>query len=387
MENSKSAHQPFSLSPIKIGRAVISPALILAPMSGVTNIGFRRLIRELNPGSVGMTVTEFISVEGLTRLNRQSLKMMEYAPEERPISIQIFGYDLERMTAAAKMVEDSGADIVDINSGCPVPKVVKRGGGCELMRQPAHLARVLESIRKAVSIPVTVKIRAGWDDTNRNAIEVARILRDSGIDMLAVHGRTRTEMYRGQADWNLVGEVARTLSCGPRPIPVVGSGDVICGGTAAERLNSGVAGLMIGRAAISNPWVFSEIAASLAGRPFERPADIETPRVIRRYIALLRESLPDKAVLGRVKQFASQVTRRVPGAQETRKALCTAANVGAALELLLSWEDELAATSDQSRRSRGNFTHHLGALAGPAAADAVYEQPAAGTDQAGPSAG
>jgi len=315
----------------------IAPGLILAPMSGVTNSCFRRLIKRNNPGAVGLVVTEFISIEALTRNSAQSLRMMQFQPEERPLGVQIFGYDVERMVEAAKMAQDAGADLVDINSGCPVPKVVKRGGGCELMRQPSHMAKILTSVRKVLQIPLTLKIRAGWDSNTRNALEIARIAEESGVEMLAVHGRTRTEMYRGLADWNLVADVVNAVK-----IPVVGSGDVVNTETALERLRSGVQGLMIGRAALSNPWIFSELQAELSGQRFIRPSDVATIDIIEEYLTLLTAELPEKAVMGRMKQFVSQVTRRVQGAAPVRKELCLCNNLAAARDILSRWRADLS---------------------------------------------
>jgi nifR3 family TIM-barrel protein len=248
--------------------------------------------------------------------------MLAYHEEERPISIQVFGYDIERMVESAKRVQDLGAEIIDINCGCPAPKVVKRGGGCELMRQPEHLGRMLSAVREAVSIPLTLKIRSGWDDENRNAMQIALMAQECGVDMLAVHGRTRTALYRGEADWSIVREIADALK-----IPVVGSGDVVDVESARAALQGGVAALMIGRGAMSNPWVCSEIQAGLEGRSYDRPSDLETVRVLKSYMELLREQMHDRAVIGRMKQFASQVTRRVSGSTEARRSLCLSKSV------------------------------------------------------------
>src|SRR3989338_8805388 len=155
--------------------------LVLSPMSGVTCRAYRRLIKELNPDAVGLVVTEFVWVEALTRRVERTLQMIRFGASERPMAIQIFGYDVERMRDGALMAQDFGADIVDVNCGCPAPKVVKKGGGCELMRQPLHLARILKSVRRAVSVPLTVKIRSGWDETSKNAIEIARIAEREGV--------------------------------------------------------------------------------------------------------------------------------------------------------------------------------------------------------------
>lgn len=301
-------------------------------MSGVTNSAFRRLVRGLNPQAVGLLVSEFISVEGLTRGNGQSLRMMAYREEERPISIQIFGHEVTRMADAARMVEQAGADIVDINCGCPVPKVVKKGGGCELMRQPEHLAEILRAVRSAVTIPVTVKIRAGWDLRSRNAVDIARLAEDCGVDMIAVHGRTRQEQYRGSADWSVVSDVVRSVG-----IPVVGSGDVVDAAGVIRSFESGCAGIMIGRGALANPWIFSDITGDLAGRarPIRTPSEVLT--MLRSYGDILLEELSEKAALGRLKQVSSQATRLIRGSASLRRELCCSSSFAEFSLRLDSW--------------------------------------------------
>jgi tRNA-dihydrouridine synthase B len=280
----------------------ITPGLVLSPMSGVTTRPFRRLIKRLNPGAVGLVVSEFVSVEGMTRGSRKTMDMMRFAEEERPYCVQIFGYDIDRMRDAALMVQDLGVDIVDINCGCPAPKVVKRGGGCELMRQASHLAAIVREVRKALSIPLTMKIRAGWDESSKNAVEIARMAESEGIEALAVHGRTRAQLYRGQADWDLVAEVSAAVK-----VPVCGSGDVVDRDSADARLREGVAGLFIGRASMSNPFVFTEI---VTGESCGLRSDqVKMLEVLTEYIKLLREDFPETACPGKVKQLASQMCR------------------------------------------------------------------------------
>lgn len=325
-----------SLQEFRIAGVNVSPNLILAPMSGVTNSCFRRLIKEINPGAVGLVVTEFISIEGMTRKNEQSLRMMRYRESERPVSIQIFGYDIERMVEAAKMVEQAGADIVDINSGCPVPKVVKRGGGCELMRQPEHLGKLLAAVRAAVSIPLTLKIRAGWDNNNRNAVQIARIAEDAGVQMLAVHGRSRQDMYRGEADWQVVKAVTEAVR-----IPVVGSGDVVSAESAGRSLGVGVSGLMIGRAVLTNPWIFSEVRSGLENTPYMAPPPVATAEVLSLFRDMLLDEMPAKAALGRLKQLCSQVTRRVRGAAEVRRNLCCSSDLDQFSAVLERFREDL----------------------------------------------
>jgi nifR3 family TIM-barrel protein len=275
----------------------IYPNLVLAPMSGVTNPSFRKLISILNPQSVGLFVSEFISIEGLTRNNARSVGMMRTSVVGVPYAVQIFGYDINRMVDAALMVQDQGVDIVDINCGCPVPKVVKRGGGCQLMREPLHLATILNRVKKAISIPLTLKIRAGWDDSSRNALEIAKIAQDNGVSMLAVHGRTRTEGYRGTSDWDLVAEVARSVS-----IPVVGSGDVVDEASAQAGFDAGVSALMIGRRALSNPWIFKDLCRCFEKENFRPEVESETAivEVLKTYRDLLLQDMPERAVTGRL---------------------------------------------------------------------------------------
>ena len=289
----------------KIGKICIDPGLVLSPMSGVTTRPFRRLIKELNPHSVGLLVSEFVSVEGMTRGSKRTLEMMRFSEEERPYCVQIFGYDIDRMRDAAMMVQDLGADIVDINCGCPAPKVVKKGGGCELMRQPEHLRKIIREVRSNVSIPLTIKIRSGWDDSSRNAVAIADMAEQEGVAAIAIHGRTRAQLYRGDADWDVVEYIADRIS-----IPVLGSGDVVDAASARERLRGKVAGLFIGRASIFNPMVFSEIVGDkqcTLRHDHRRMLDI-----LFRYVELLQEDFLDRSCAGKLKQLVSQMCRGAP---------------------------------------------------------------------------
>ncbi|MBX7144730.1 MAG: tRNA-dihydrouridine synthase family protein [Oligoflexia bacterium] len=301
----------------------IAPALVLAPMSGVTCSPFRRLIKELNPGHVGLVVSEFISVEGLTRQSQRSRDMMRFHENERPYGVQIFGYDVDRMRDAALMVQDCGADLVDINCGCPAPKVVKRGGGCELMRQPEHLQKIIAAVRKAVSIPLTLKMRSGWCEESQNALEIARMCEQEGVEALAIHGRTRAQLYRGLADWSVVERIAEQVS-----IPVLGSGDVCDRASAETRLRGKIAGLFIGRAAMENPFVFSVVRGQAV--PDLRRSPALVLNVLWRYIELLREEFPDRAVVGRFKQLVTQMCR----GYDWRKDICRASTLAEQLDII-----------------------------------------------------
>src|SRR5918911_287320 len=199
----------MEIKPFKIRDVLIRPPLILSPMAGVTDISFRRLLKRR--GGIGLTVSEFISVEGLTRHNPKSKRQMRFFEEERPFAVQIFGGQAERMAMAAEMAEEVGADILDINCGCPAPKVVKHGGGSGLLKDLPRLETILREIKKAITIPLTIKIRAGFYDSNRNAVEVARLAEACGVEHVALHGRTKEQCYKGLADWDLVRQLKEAV--------------------------------------------------------------------------------------------------------------------------------------------------------------------------------
>jgi tRNA-dihydrouridine synthase B len=249
-------------------------------MAGMTDTAFRRLVKR--HGGCGLVVTEMVSSEGLIRGIDRTLEYAEYTEEERPISIQIFGGDPEKMAAAARIVEDMGADIVDVNMGCPVPKIAKHNAGCSLMREPVHAASVIRSMARAVKIPVTVKMRAGWNDAERNAPTLARMVEDAGAAAIAVHGRTAAQSYSGSADWTLVAGIAETLS-----IPVLGSGDCVEPHQIIDRLNVGVDGVLVGRGVLRNPWILAQAADIAAGRPPREVTLAARGRFLLEYIELL----------------------------------------------------------------------------------------------------
>src|SRR5437588_6725795 len=217
------------MKPFKIRDVEISPPLVLSPMAGVTDVPFRALLKRR--GGVGLTVSEFISVEGLTRNNPKSKRQMRFFDYERPFAVQIFGGQPERMRMAAEMAEEVGADILDVNCGCPAPKVVKHGGGSGLLRNLPRLETILKEIKKAIRIPLTIKIRAGYSESTINAIETAKLAEACGVEHIALHGRTKEQGYRGMANWDLVRELKKTVS-----VRVSGSGDLTTTQQAPERL-------------------------------------------------------------------------------------------------------------------------------------------------------
>ena len=246
---------------MNIGRIPIADPVALAPMAGMTDTAFRRLVKR--KGGCGLVVTEMVSSEGLVRGIDRTLEYAEYTEEERPVSIQIFGGDPAVMAAAAEIVEGMGADIVDVNMGCPVPKIARHNAGCSLMREPTHAAAVIDAMVRAVRIPVTVKMRAGWNDREINAPTLARMVEDVGAAAVAVHGRTAAQSYSGESDWSLIARVASALR-----IPVFGSGDCVHADQVVARLReTGAAGVLVGRGALRNPWIFAEASSRLCGAP------------------------------------------------------------------------------------------------------------------------
>ena len=249
-------------------------------MAGMTDTAFRRLVKR--QGGCGLVVSEMVSSEGLVRGIDRTLEYAEYTEEERPVSIQIFGGDPERMAEAACVVEGMGADIVDVNMGCPVPKIAKHHAGCSLMREPRHAAAIIEAMARAVRIPVTVKMRKGWDETDLTAPEVARRVQDAGAAAIAIHGRTAKQSYSGQADWDFVSAVAEAVQ-----IPVFGSGDCLEPEQVVARLQSGVSGVFVGRGVLRNPWILAQARDLLAGKTPRVVTSYERGRFLLDYIELL----------------------------------------------------------------------------------------------------
>src|SRR3954470_15171600 len=266
---------------VKIGNVTLPSPFVVAPMAGMTDTAFRRLVKR--HGGCGLVVTEMVSSEGLVRGIDRTLEYAEYTEEERPVSIQIFGGDPAKMADAAQIVEGMGADIVDVNMGCPVPKIAKHNAGCSLMREPEHAQSVVAAMAKAVKIPVTVKMRAGWNDQEINAPELARRMQDAGAAAIAVHGRTAAQSYSGSSDWDLINRVAASLS-----IPVFGSGDCIEASQLVHKLRDGsVAGVLVGRGALRNPWIFEQAAAIARGEPARDITMAERGQFLLDYVDLL----------------------------------------------------------------------------------------------------
>ena len=265
---------------LRIGQQVLSSPFVVAPMAGMTDTAFRRLVKR--HGGCGLVVTEMVSSEGLVRGIDRTLEYAEYTEEERPVSIQIFGGDPAKMADAAQVVEGLGANIVDVNMGCPVPKIAKHNAGCSLMREPAHAAAVIAAMTRKVKIPVTVKMRAGWNEDSINAPDLARMVEDAGASAVAVHGRTAAQSYSGHSDWGLIDRVAESVG-----IPVFGSGDCLEPEDIIARMATGVSGVLVGRGVLRNPWILAQAADLAAGRPAREVTLEDRGQFLLEYMDLL----------------------------------------------------------------------------------------------------
>ncbi len=254
-------HSPTPALPgFKLGKFTINPPIALAPMAGITDLPFRRICRRFG---IGLTVTEMIASRAVEQGRERTERMAELDKNESPVSIQIAGSDSKFVVDAALWAVDHGADFVDINMGCPVKKVCKQVAGSAMLRDEALVARVIDAVVKAVDIPVTLKIRTGWDDTSKNVENIAKIAEDNGIQMLTVHGRTRAQMFNGKASWEDIGCAKSVVS-----IPVIGNGDIIDGPSALEMIRqSNCDGVMVGRAVQGNPWMLAQVHAAIMGLP------------------------------------------------------------------------------------------------------------------------
>jgi tRNA-dihydrouridine synthase B len=338
-------------STLTIGGARVAPATVLAPMAGVTDTVFRRFIRNASVFSgqsdgdalrlveapisneqsgCGLIMTEFTSADGLSRMRESKRKRyLAYDEDEHPISAQLFGSDPATLSEAAKIVEDAGFDMVDLNLGCPAKRVVSCNGGSGLLRDLPHIATIFERVRSAVSIPFTVKFRMGWNDQSIVCVPLARLAQESGLNAVALHARTREQGYSGQARWEYIAAVKDAVR-----IPVIGNGDIRSPEDACAMVaETGCDGVMIGRAAPANPWIFRQIAQYTACGAYDQPDSHDRYRMIRDYFRmLLEETEESNAAIGKMKQFASWFTHGVPGGATLRKTIYEAKKTQAVMD-------------------------------------------------------
>tara|TARA_Y100001936_G_scaffold49783_1_gene48350 strand:+ start:2897 stop:3877 length:981 start_codon:yes stop_codon:yes gene_type:complete len=280
---------------MKIGNIKVEGLARLAPMAGISNAPFRTIAKECGSG---LTTSEEIDANGLIKRSKKTLDdIAKYYPEERPIALQILGSDKESLVIGSKMLQDSGADIIDLNMGCPVPKITKTGRGSAMMKDLKNTSKILSAMRKVIKVPFTIKIRSGWDEKNLNAVEVAKIAEDIGIDAITVHPRTRAQRFTGKSNWDVISEVVSSVA-----IPVTGNGDV-SSISEAERMKkyTGCESVMIGRGAIGKPWIFDENYENLS---YEEKYEYKT-KIINRHIRLIKNHFSEHIALLQMQRHLS----------------------------------------------------------------------------------
>ncbi len=299
---------------------------ILAPMAGITDNAFRNFASEM---SSSVVVSELVSASGLHYGSQQTLKLMKFEEMQRPVGIQLFGETPEIIAKGAKFVQEQGADFVDLNFGCPVNKVVKKGAGSAVLKDMVQLRDILRSVVAAIDIPLTIKIRTGWTFESRNAVEVCQVAHDEGVAWVAIHGRDRKQAYTGQADWDYIAEVKAKSK-----LPIIGNGDVLSAVGANKRLlETGVDGVMIGRGALKNPYIFQESLALYKGLSFD-PEDRDYMKAFQRLRYYLERDCDERILKIQVRKFASWFSAGYPGSAKFRKSLFQTQTVDEAMDLV-----------------------------------------------------
>ena len=302
------------MAKLKIGELELGEGLILAPMAGITDLSFRRIIKTFG---ADLVTSEMVSAEGLVRNRLSTRFLINSHPEEKPLAIQLFGSDPAVISEAACIVADEGADIIDLNMGCPVPKVLRQGAGAQLLRQPKKIKEIVEAVRRVVSIPLTVKTRSGWSKSQINILEVARAAEDGGADAITIHPRTAKQGFSGKADWYLISQVKQAVT-----IPVIGNGDVTRPEQVSEMKQlTGCNGVMIGRGAMGNPWLFKQAKELALGETVSIPSVRERLEIMGRHLDLYKESLAGRQNLSGIRSRLMWYSKGLRGSARLRAAL------------------------------------------------------------------
>jgi len=323
------------IAPVHIGPVRVDPPLWLAPMAGVTDRDFRLIVRRI--GGVGVVTMEFISSKAIVSGNKKTRELMYFSPEERPLSIQIYGSDAAAMREAALVVEELGADVCDINMGCPANKVLKGCAGAALMGDLKLAEQIIRTVRDAITIPLTVKFRLGLDDGRRNYLDLGRVCEANGVQAVAMHARTARQMFTGEADWSHLARLKETLS-----IPVIGNGDVRTPDDAVRLLAAtGCDGVMVGRGATINPWLFRQIAARISGGGFTEPTVADRRDLILGHFRLVAEREPSRYAMHKLRKFTGWYTHGLPNGRRLRQEINQLPDVESFLAAVESFFEEI----------------------------------------------
>ncbi|MBI4925950.1 MAG: tRNA dihydrouridine synthase DusB [Bdellovibrio sp.] len=301
---------------IKLGPIQLEHPFILAPMAGITNSPFRRLMRKLGSSLV---VSELVSANALEYSGKKNLELLKFHEEERPIGIQVFGERVDLLCKACQKVEQLGADFVDLNVGCPVPKIVKKGAGAALCKNAETFEKILREIVKSVNIPVSIKMRTGWDEQNRNALDCIKAAAEAGVQWVAIHGRTKAQGYSGLADWDFIGEIKAKS-----PLPIIGNGDLVTAEIALKKYNSyGVDAVMIGRGALRNPFIFKQAYELWKNKVFFAPTVQDYVSLMQNLRILLSENCSAFMAVIYARKFLAWFSSGFRGCHEFRKKVFT----------------------------------------------------------------
>ena len=321
----------------KIGNVEIKNQVVLAPMAGISNTAYRQIIKEMG---AGLIFAEMVSDKALVYGSEKTFDLLKMSDMERPIAQQIFGSDVDSFVKAAKLVEDKmHPDIIDINMGCPVPKVaIKSQAGSALLKNPDKIKEIVSAVVKAVSVPVTVKIRSGWDANSVNAVEVAKVIEEAGASAITVHGRTRAQGYSGNADWNIIKQVKEMVS-----IPVIGNGDITSAEKAKEMLDfTGCDAVMIGRGVLGNPWLIKECVSYLdSGIIPPKPSAREKIEMLKRHYQLLVDSTSEKQAILEIRTHALWYIKGMPKSAYIKNEICKTKNSEDLLKILNDYLGDL----------------------------------------------